>query len=681
MKFIRKGGVWKNTEDEILKAAVMKYGKNQWARVSSLLVRKSPQQCKARWYEWLDPSVRKTDWTRDEEERLLHLAKAMPCQWRTIAPLVGRTAAQCLEHYSELLDQAAGGDAEDGMLSQIRKPRPGEVDPDIETRPAKPDSVDMDEDEKEMLQEARARLANTKGKKAKRKAREKQLQEARRIASLQKKRELKAAGIETLSKTQSGGKNQKKKKRKHPGVDYNAEIPFQRATPLGFYDTTEDDQVAKRMKVTDKDFKPISIVELEGERKEIIEARERKKDTMKQKLLKQYNLPEYVKRIAKLNEKGETRVRPQLILPAPQISADEFEDVVKMNTQTVSALNEAGGLMLGSTTQMISDLATPTPMRTPRKVDVGGDELLKKAQDLLTLTSAQTPLVGGYDAPLVSSMQTPLISVPETPQPMAKKTMNKGHQIRAMLSSLPAPVNEYDFEVPVDQESSPVEKVDQDVEMDMEEIVALRMKRQLEEENERKLRQSSVIQRSFPVPQVCDDVPHLRHEDPRLDSISRMIAKEAKEIILHDIGQANSFDTDELSSEQLKAARSLIEAESNGFSIEDAEFIYEANSADVPQELIMESLVHLSKVNNKIYSKLSTLNKGFLNRVNGLHQKRSDLVEQVSLLEIEHSCFEILAENEVLAADARLRFWKTKVAEAKAVEAELQEEYAALINN
>ena len=43
------GGVWKNTEDEILKAAVMKYGKNQWARIASLMVRKSAKQCKARW--------------------------------------------------------------------------------------------------------------------------------------------------------------------------------------------------------------------------------------------------------------------------------------------------------------------------------------------------------------------------------------------------------------------------------------------------------------------------------------------------------------------------------------------------------------------------------------------------------------------------------------------------------
>ena len=49
--------------------------------------------------------------------------------------------------------------------------------------------------EKEMLAEARARLANTQGKKAKRKAREKQMEEARRLASMQKRRELLAAGI------------------------------------------------------------------------------------------------------------------------------------------------------------------------------------------------------------------------------------------------------------------------------------------------------------------------------------------------------------------------------------------------------------------------------------------------------------------------------------------------------
>lgn len=36
----------------------------------------------------------------------MHLAKLMPTQWRTIAPIVGRTATQCLERYQKLLDEA-----------------------------------------------------------------------------------------------------------------------------------------------------------------------------------------------------------------------------------------------------------------------------------------------------------------------------------------------------------------------------------------------------------------------------------------------------------------------------------------------------------------------------------------------------------------------------------------------
>merc|ERR1711972_930276 len=109
------------------------------------------------------------------------------------------------------------GDENVDQADDPRKLRPGEIDPNPETKPARPDPKDMDEDELEMLSEARARLANTQGKKAKRKAREKQLEEARRLASLQKRRELRAAGI-----------NVPAKHRKKRGADYNAEIPFEK---------------------------------------------------------------------------------------------------------------------------------------------------------------------------------------------------------------------------------------------------------------------------------------------------------------------------------------------------------------------------------------------------------------------------------------------------------------------
>jgi len=59
-------------------------------------------------------------------------------------------------------------------------------------------------------------------------AREKQLDEARRLASLQKRRELRAAGIEVRAK-----------RRKKRGIDYNAEIPLEKKPAPGFYDTSQ----------------------------------------------------------------------------------------------------------------------------------------------------------------------------------------------------------------------------------------------------------------------------------------------------------------------------------------------------------------------------------------------------------------------------------------------------------
>ncbi|PZC85523.1 hypothetical protein B5X24_HaOG216631 [Helicoverpa armigera] len=252
----------------------MKYGKNQWSRIASLLHRKSAKQCKARWYEWLDPSIKKTEWSREEDEKLLHLAKLMPTQWRTIAPIIGRTAAQCLERYEYLLDQAQKKEEGEDMGDDPRKLKPGEIDPNPETKPARPDPKDMDEDELEMLSEARARLANTQGKKAKRKAREKQLEEARRLAALQKRRELSAAGIAVPIR--------RKKKR---GVDYNSEIPFEKKPASGFYDTSTEvvDPMAP-------DFSRLRQQHLDGELHSEKEERDRRKDKQKLKQRKENDL-------------------------------------------------------------------------------------------------------------------------------------------------------------------------------------------------------------------------------------------------------------------------------------------------------------------------------------------------------------------------------------------------------
>ncbi|KAI0049679.1 hypothetical protein FA95DRAFT_1581584 [Auriscalpium vulgare] len=443
VRIIIKGGVWKNTEDEVLKAAIAKYGKNQWARISSLLVRKTPKQCKARWYEWLDPSIKKTEWSKEEDEKLLHLAKLMPTQWRTIAPIVGRTATQCLERYQKLLDEAeakeneelglAGPDDTGPSADDVRRLRPGEIDPDPETKPARPDPIDMDEDEKEMLSEARARLANTQGKKAKRKARERQLEEARRLAVLQKKRELKAAGIIMRHKS------------KKKGMDYNADIPFEKKPAAGFYDTSEEQARLAAAPVGQ------SLRRLENKRKPEEEEAERKK---RQKRSKDgENGPHQTKFIAardaqiqKLKEAESIGRRGKLMLPPAQVGEAELEEIVKIGHAGENARALVGGAE-DSTGQLLGDydsLERAKMARTPRTAPQQ-DNVMLEARNLRNMTIQQTPLLGDENTPLHAQADggtgfegaTPRRQVAFTPNPLATPL----HHQNGDVSATPRSVN------------------------------------------------------------------------------------------------------------------------------------------------------------------------------------------------------------------------------------------------
>ncbi|KAL3476251.1 hypothetical protein BJX99DRAFT_246949 [Aspergillus californicus] len=393
-----KGGVWTNIEDEVLRAAVSKYGLNQWARVSSLLARKTPKQCKARWVEWLDPGIRKVEWSREEDEKLLHLAKLMPTQWRTIAPIVGRTATQCLERYQKLLDEAEARENDDlglggpGVESSapsaddVRRLRPGELDPDPESKPARPDTIDLDEDEKEMLSEARARLANTQGKKAKRKARERQLEESRRLAVLQKRRELKNAGI-----------NIKVVTRKQGEMDYNADIPFEKPAAPGFYDTIEEENRNDRQREMFDPRKQQLANKRKGDQDDDAERKKRKND-------KSGNSASAAAaragQMQKIREAEQSSKRRALVLPTPQVSESEMEDIIKMGMAGDKASKMVGdeegtrGLM-GNYSAMVGG----TPIRTPR-APPQEDHIANEIRNIRALTETQSSLLGGENTPL-----------------------------------------------------------------------------------------------------------------------------------------------------------------------------------------------------------------------------------------------------------------------------------------
>ena len=206
--------------------------------------------------------------------------------------------------------------------------------------------------EKEMLSEARAHLANTQGKKAKRKAREHQLEEARQLAVLQKKRELKATGIMYVFPIlivsevylPSAACNTRPRKREwmyaqlvllfsglidfSPSLEqYNADIPFEKKAAPGFYDTSDEQARITTAPVGQ------SLHCLENKHKPDDEEAKRRKHQQKGKDKAPHQtkfIPAHEAQIQKLKEAESIGHRRKLELPAAQVSEAELEDIVKI---------------------------------------------------------------------------------------------------------------------------------------------------------------------------------------------------------------------------------------------------------------------------------------------------------------------------------------------------------------
>jgi len=79
-------------EDAKLRGLVDVYGTAKWSVVAGELGGRSGKQCRERWHNHLNPSVKKGDWTAEEDEIILALQAELGNQWAKITKhLPGRT--------------------------------------------------------------------------------------------------------------------------------------------------------------------------------------------------------------------------------------------------------------------------------------------------------------------------------------------------------------------------------------------------------------------------------------------------------------------------------------------------------------------------------------------------------------------------------------------------------------
>uniref|UniRef100_A0A3Q1HTD3 V-myb avian myeloblastosis viral oncogene homolog-like 2b n=1 Tax=Anabas testudineus TaxID=64144 RepID=A0A3Q1HTD3_ANATE len=97
---------WTQEEDDKLKALVQKLGPSDWKYIASFIPNHTEHQCQHRWFKVLDPELVKGPWTKEEDEKVIELVNLYGNkQWAVVAKhLKGRLGKQCRERWHNHLN-------------------------------------------------------------------------------------------------------------------------------------------------------------------------------------------------------------------------------------------------------------------------------------------------------------------------------------------------------------------------------------------------------------------------------------------------------------------------------------------------------------------------------------------------------------------------------------------------
>ncbi|XP_077592122.1 myb-related protein A [Stigmatopora nigra] len=97
---------WSRDEDEKLKKLVEQNGSDSWKVIANFFPGRTDGQCQHRWQKVLNPELVKGPWTREEDQKVIDLVRKYgPKRWSVIAKhLKGRIGKQCRERWHNHLN-------------------------------------------------------------------------------------------------------------------------------------------------------------------------------------------------------------------------------------------------------------------------------------------------------------------------------------------------------------------------------------------------------------------------------------------------------------------------------------------------------------------------------------------------------------------------------------------------